>query len=303
MKQKLLQGVLDAPADDGVRLVYADYLMEQDDPRGEFIATQVRIAGSLNPASRKAERQREQALWRKHEAEYTAHLAPLRHEFEWVFRRGFVDEIEGDGEAFVGVCDQIFSTEPICRLTLRDVDDSTLQALLDKGIVGRLCNLSLQGQLSSSIKLLAESEQLASLRRINLARCSLNDKSILALAGSPYLTCESLTLNHNPIGDPSARALASCSQLAACTQLFVAFTNVGDAGLKAITESTSLQGLQKLGLAGNTNITDAGAHSLLSPDLFPQMRLLELHSHHGLHSTMLENLKKRWQACIRADFP
>jgi uncharacterized protein (TIGR02996 family) len=42
--RKLLEAVLADPDDDGPRLALADWLMERDDPRGEFIAVQCRIA-------------------------------------------------------------------------------------------------------------------------------------------------------------------------------------------------------------------------------------------------------------------
>lgn len=38
---KLLQAILDNPEDDALRLVYADWLEERGDPRGEFIRVQV----------------------------------------------------------------------------------------------------------------------------------------------------------------------------------------------------------------------------------------------------------------------
>lgn len=41
----LLQAVLDAPDDDGPRMVVADALQAAGDPRGEFIAIQCALAG------------------------------------------------------------------------------------------------------------------------------------------------------------------------------------------------------------------------------------------------------------------
>ena len=46
-EQGLLHAILESPADDGPRLIYADWLDEQGQaPRAEFIRTQVRLATS-----------------------------------------------------------------------------------------------------------------------------------------------------------------------------------------------------------------------------------------------------------------
>lgn len=44
LDRALLQAVLDAPADDEPRLVYADRLIERGDPRGELIVVQCTLA-------------------------------------------------------------------------------------------------------------------------------------------------------------------------------------------------------------------------------------------------------------------
>ena len=41
-----LAAVLQSPEDDGHRLIYADWLDEQDDPRGEFIRVQIELAAT-----------------------------------------------------------------------------------------------------------------------------------------------------------------------------------------------------------------------------------------------------------------
>src|SRR5262245_34100031 len=62
-----LQAVLDSPEDDALRLVYADWLEERGDPRGEYLRCQCARAG-LRPADRKraALLKREAELRRQH---------------------------------------------------------------------------------------------------------------------------------------------------------------------------------------------------------------------------------------------
>jgi hypothetical protein len=83
--------------------VYADWLQEQGDPRGELIHVQAALELPGHDPARRAELQaREAALLEAHRAQLTGPLGPvLDKEFEhvWIgkptafFRRGFIDEL------------------------------------------------------------------------------------------------------------------------------------------------------------------------------------------------------------------
>ena len=84
-EQALLAAVWAAPDDDGPRLVYADFLQEQGDPRGEFIALQ--CAKSLDVAGRKRMRE----LEREHKHKWLGPLEPAILETRpMAFERGFL---------------------------------------------------------------------------------------------------------------------------------------------------------------------------------------------------------------------
>ena len=71
-----LRAILDNPDDDGVRLVYADWLEEHGQPeRAEFIRVQIALA-SLPLGDRKRERltARESELWREYGKGWEAEL-------------------------------------------------------------------------------------------------------------------------------------------------------------------------------------------------------------------------------------
>jgi uncharacterized protein (TIGR02996 family) len=68
---ELLAQVYAAPDDDTPRLVYADWLLERDDPHGEFIALQIERARSK---ARKGGRKREAELLSEHVATWAAPL-------------------------------------------------------------------------------------------------------------------------------------------------------------------------------------------------------------------------------------
>lgn len=69
--KQLFAAIVAAPADDRPRLVYADALTEADDPRGEFIAIQCRLAsGRVKGAAAQALKTREEELLDAHRVEW-----------------------------------------------------------------------------------------------------------------------------------------------------------------------------------------------------------------------------------------
>jgi uncharacterized protein (TIGR02996 family) len=79
---ELLDAIYEAPDDDGPRAVYADWLLERGDPRGELIASQI-AKGKAKPG----QRQQEQALLARHAATWVKPLGmDVRHV---TFARGF----------------------------------------------------------------------------------------------------------------------------------------------------------------------------------------------------------------------
>ena len=70
---ELLAQVYAAPDDDTPRLVYADWLQQRDDPRGELLALQIERAHSK---ARKGGRRREDELLAEYEAAWAAALEP-----------------------------------------------------------------------------------------------------------------------------------------------------------------------------------------------------------------------------------
>jgi len=81
----LLAAIYASPDDDAPRLVYADYLQQRDDPRGEFIALQ--LSKSLDVDGRK----RLRALYAKHKLRWFGPLEPaILEQRSFAFARGFL---------------------------------------------------------------------------------------------------------------------------------------------------------------------------------------------------------------------
>src|SRR4051812_32213296 len=88
------QAILEDPDDDTVRLVYADWLAERGDARGEFIRVQVELARLPEGDQRAGPLAlRERALLDRYKAEWTAPLRPLGEQCEVFFRRGFIRDV------------------------------------------------------------------------------------------------------------------------------------------------------------------------------------------------------------------
>lgn len=86
----LLQAILEDPDCDTPRLIYADWLDDRSDPRGEFIRVQCELISlKRDDPRRQALRERERALLHEHEATWRSTLPPgLSH---MPFVRGFVE--------------------------------------------------------------------------------------------------------------------------------------------------------------------------------------------------------------------
>jgi uncharacterized protein (TIGR02996 family) len=84
-----LRATFENPGDDTPRLIYADWLDERGDPRGEFIRVQCELARLPQADSRlDGLRARERALLKDHQQEWLGlPHHPLLH---WRFERGFV---------------------------------------------------------------------------------------------------------------------------------------------------------------------------------------------------------------------
>jgi uncharacterized protein (TIGR02996 family) len=88
---ELLAAVYADPIADAPRLVYADWLLERSDPRGELIALQCRLQ-RLDDAGHA----RIKELLAVHQAEWLAPLAPLVLAESTIFKRGFLAVCELD---------------------------------------------------------------------------------------------------------------------------------------------------------------------------------------------------------------
>ncbi len=107
-----LHDIIEHPDDDSLRLIYADYLDERDDPRGEFIRVQVELARLHEDDPRRDELEaRQRGLLMFNDKEW---LGPLRGLVSaWTYRRGFVEAICIPAQTLLQQADRIFRAAPV----------------------------------------------------------------------------------------------------------------------------------------------------------------------------------------------
>jgi uncharacterized protein (TIGR02996 family) len=112
-----VQAICESPDDDTPRLVYADYLDERGDPRGEFIRVQCELARLPEDDERREDLEaKERELLRRHRREWLRPLRGLLSKCE--FCRGFVEEGIAAADVFTRRADDIFRAAPLRRVRL-----------------------------------------------------------------------------------------------------------------------------------------------------------------------------------------
>src|SRR5262249_8893949 len=111
-----LQAILEAPDDDTPRLIYADWLEERGDPRGEFIRLQCQLVqlDDDDPKRRQPER-REQILLRNHKWEWLGWLNAVTDSNRFEFERGFVERVRLSAESFLSNTELLFQHAPLLQ--------------------------------------------------------------------------------------------------------------------------------------------------------------------------------------------
>lgn len=93
MEASLLRAVLDSPDDDAPRLVYADWLLERGDARGEYIALLCKLEtlDEDDPAREEMVRRADNLLGEHGRAWFGSYQVPGTSHFRYILelRRGF----------------------------------------------------------------------------------------------------------------------------------------------------------------------------------------------------------------------
>jgi uncharacterized protein (TIGR02996 family) len=167
VERALLAAIIASPDDDTVRLVYADFLQENEDhTRSEFIRLQIELAQGVKKLARRRELERRQrGLLARHKSQW---IAPLKSALGpgrwqgWNFRRGFVDCFELPGKTAVSRGRKLAAITPVRELTVSPATDAQVVAL-------------------------CKQPWLANLTHLSFPKTVVHDAAVKALVASPYL--------------------------------------------------------------------------------------------------------------------
>jgi uncharacterized protein (TIGR02996 family) len=262
--EAFLHEIIAAPDDDAPRLVYADWLEEQGDPRGEFIRLQCELArepvqpSRLDPLEKDfvhdgpAElRIREAELLREHERQWLGSVA--EHCSKWMFHRGFVEFIEVAALHFVQHGSRLFAEHPIRAATIMGISGIVDQVAKCPHLA-RLNGLSIGSTRTYTFVLqeLLASEHFPRLSRLIMIRNHLSDSSATELANADRLNqLHELNLTANDIRNDGAESIVNSPTLANLKSLHFNTNSIRLLGARAIAESPYLQHLQYLDLRNN----------------------------------------------------
>jgi uncharacterized protein (TIGR02996 family) len=204
-----LEAILADPADEAVRLIYADWLEERGDPRGEFIRVQCELARlPYGSPRRPGLEKREWQLYRTRGADWRLVLPEWARKWS-VFRRGFVEDVQVNAGAFLQGADVLFRSAPI-RCAQLSAAAPLVAELAALPWLGQLVTLDLANNAlgNGGARALAGSPRLARLQALYLGGNDIGDRGAEALAASPYLGgLQTLHLGGNPLGAAGRGAL------------------------------------------------------------------------------------------------
>ena len=274
-EEAFLTDILADRADDMARRIYADWLMDRNDPvsqaRGEFIHAQCDLArippGDPRPA---ALARRERDLLQAHGREW-GHVFQRLGCLCWEYRRGFVEGVGLPAPALLAQAGTLFRAAPIDEVKLYRAA-GVLGAVASCPHLSRLRVLDLEKNDlgDNDLDSLAWSPHLAELRTLLLWSNQVGDDGLRSLlAGLPRL--ERLDLSANQVGDPGAEALSLSPAFARFRLLDLSDNRIGDPGALCLASSSHAHGVGWLDLAKNP--IGANGQSALREKLADRVRL------------------------------
>lgn len=228
---ELIAAMVRAPDEDGPRLVYADALTAEGDPRGDFISLQCRRAAQPDDEAKRKLKLLENKLLATHRTAWLAPLAqalvhrnrrnePVTAEVNCEFERGFVHTLAVPAAALSNVR-ELFVAAPLLR---------ELQVVMNR------FNINDPDQFEWPVRLNG------------------------CFDAPEFLRLSSLSLRIEGLGNDAAQALATAASLRELTHLHLGVSRwdgspttsaLTDRGIATLTNSDALPRLERLDLSNN----------------------------------------------------
>ena len=255
--QQLLAAVRAQPNEDMPRLVYADWLEEQEEfDRAELIRVSCELA-NVNPRGTRATqlRKAQNHLWERNAQTWLKRVPNGVSVTQQMFARGFVTALHNISvRSWLNHSALLLEILPALHqlhlhVDQHRVDDETMQALF-------------------------RCRELEFITDLDLNSCYVSDKGAQALADSPYVkNLRSLRLIHNHVGVNGVTSLANSANLHDLRSLDLSITWTNDDALNALANSKSLANLGRLDLSAN-QISSAGVATLATSPLLKKITSL-----------------------------
>lgn len=286
---ELIAAIVAAPDDDAPRLVYADWLSDRGDPRGEQIAIELALSHTRPDTPERA------ALAERAAALHASIGSPALDGIEIQFRstRGMIEYARLQLPVLLSSDREILAIAPVLRsIEVSNVTASAILELLARPWFPRLRSLEMEYYVPgdalvaiagspaartldrlathhamlpvSAFAALGASEHLADLRTLDLGLSGTSDEAVAALlsGGLPSLT--TLRLGNNTIGTAGCEAIAR--HVAPLQHLSIGWNRVGHRGVRAIASSPLRRDLLHLDLE-HIQTGDIGCAALADADI------------------------------------
>jgi uncharacterized protein (TIGR02996 family) len=235
--QALLRAARAAPDDDTPRLIYADWLEERADPRGEFIRLQCTLAkmSPRDPRFRELEAREGQLR-----AQLTRQLIGPKEQsaLDLWFSRGLLENVTAPGDE--GIREFLARAPGLFRVGLESLS-------LMPNATGTGRNRTALPLGVATVQALAQSPWLEHLRKLHAP--ALDAEGLQVLAASPHIS-QLTHLCASGIGTAGVQALAASPYLTRLRSLNLSGNQLELAGLQALLESPSLAQVTALKLCG-----------------------------------------------------
>jgi uncharacterized protein (TIGR02996 family) len=248
----LLADVIAHPLDDGLRLVYADWLEEKggQPERAEAIRLGVerRRLDDLAPRAWVIDTRAER-LQQRYCKKWEAGLPKLEGVEFFLGTEGFVDHVSIYAPGILcGYEDAIFGAGPITHLEFHFDDPPDIAFLTGCPYLDRLRTLDIWAGEPEKFEFawLVNCPGLAGLRHLDLNSCYLQNDFLVRVAHCPrWPSLESLNLHRNPFGLRGLRALASAPLLGTLRSLNLSQAVSSPRGFEELVHSPYLGNLRK----------------------------------------------------------
>jgi uncharacterized protein (TIGR02996 family) len=282
-----LGDIIENPRDDARRLIFADWLQENDRPeRAAFIRVQCELASLDEDDPRRPDLvQREQELLSAHRGAWVQEVPAWARQYAR-FHRGFIDEIHVTAAQWLKSGSKLREATPVERLTLRNAVELRTRVASSPLLAG-LPALSVDHLGLDGVTALAGSPHVAGLEALELYRGGIGPEGTAVIAGSPNLTnLRELALESSVIRDAGVEALADSPHLTRLAILRLGNNNIGVPGARALAGSPTFANLIELNLTccspniwgpdDGTRLGDYGVEMLCASPFSPRLRVLEL---------------------------